>query len=494
MKTIMPVVLGIALLAAIGYATGTWYLGGQAELATGEVFRQMERIPYLKIVKRVYRRGVFSSEETVTFELFGDVSKFIDQAQKQRVASSEDAEAPGSPFKAFQLTLRSHIRHGPLPDGRTFAAAMTDSELDLDEKFRPAVSPAAGHQKLLRAHTIYRFDGDGESILTSPPFALSLPGAGADAAGRLSWEGLRATIVFSRDLGSYAVSGEAPKLEVAGKGARMMIAGMRFNTESKRIFEDEPFFHAGKQKFSIAQASVEGPGMGNANVLLKQVSYDVNIPINGEFIDIVAEVGVQDVLLGGDNFGPAHYDVTLKHLHARTFAQLQRAIMKMYSDAATTEAKSPSEILGPLAKPAMVLLEFNPEISLDRISFKSKQGDVLVAARARFTGVKPEDFRQPPVLFAKLDASADILLPESLLMAPWGITAESPEAVQVRRRQFAALAESGYVQRDGAMARSKLEFSKGQFVVNGKLFDPQVMQTRTHHTVRPARQHAPIQR
>ena len=492
MKTIMPVVLGSALLAAIGYATATWYLGGQAELAAGEAFRQMERIPHLKIVKRDYRRGVFSSEETVTFELFGDVSKIIDQAHKQRVAAS--AEAPDSPFKALEFTMRSHIRHGPLPDGRTIAAAAADSELDVEEKFKPVLAPGAGHQKLLRAHTIYRFDGEGESLVTSPPFVISLPGAGADAIGRLSWEGLRATIVFSRDLRSYAISGEAPKFEVAGKGARMMIAGMRFDTESKRIFEDEPFFHGGKQKFSVAQASFEGPGMGNANVLLKQISYDVNIPINGEFIDIVAEIGVKDVLVGSDNFGPAHYDVTLKHLHARTFAQLQRTIVKMYSDAATTEARSPGEILGPLAKPAMMLLEFDPEISLDRISFKSKQGDVLVAARARFTGVKPEDFSQPAVLFAKLDASADILLPESLLMAPWGITAESAQAVQMRRRQFAALAESGYVQLDGAMARSKLEFSKGQFVVNGKPFDPQVMQTRTHHAARPARQHSAIQR
>ena len=169
MKTIMPVVLGSALLAAIGYATATWYLGGQAELAAGEAFRQMERIPHLKIVKRDYRRGVFSSEETVTFELFGDVSKIIEQAHKQRVATS--AEAPGSPFKALEFTMRSHIRHGPLPDGRTIAAAAADSELDVEEKFRPVLAPGAGHQKLLRAHTIYRFDGEGESLVTSPPFS-----------------------------------------------------------------------------------------------------------------------------------------------------------------------------------------------------------------------------------------------------------------------------------------------------------------------------------
>ena len=87
-------------------------------------------------------------------------------------------------------------------------------------------------------------------------------------------------------------------------------------------------------------------------------------------------------------------------------------------------------------------------------------------ARAKFNDVKPEDFRQPLVLVAKLDASADISLPEGLLMIPFGIKADSAEAAQMqmamRQKQIAALAEQGYIQRDGAMIRSRLEFRNGQ--------------------------------
>lgn len=484
MKKILSILLAAVLLVVLAYSASAWYLGRQVELAVNEPYKQVGSVPYIKIVKREYRRGVFSSEETVTFELFGDLLRFMEQAQKRSAAGNPEAATPsGEPFKPIQLTVQSHIKHGPLPDGKIFAAAIVDSELEADERFKPALAKVLGDKKLLTAHTVYRYEGDGESIVTSPAFVTTIQRAGSDPSVQLSWEGVKANIRFTKDFASYTMQGEAPKLEVAGgKGVHMVVAGMRFDMESKRIFEDEPLLHSGKQRFTVAQASIDGPGMGGKPFLLKQISYDVNVPVNGEFIDIVAKVAVQDALVGETNFGPAHYDFSLKRLHARTFAQLYRAMMKMYSDPAAFNAgENPAAAFGPLAKPALKLLEYNPEISLDRISFKSPQGEVLVAARAKFNDIKPEDFKQPPILMAKLDASADISLPEGLLMMPLGIKADSAEAAQtqmaMRQKQIAAFAEQGYIQRDGTMVRSRLEFRNGQFTINGKPFDPRAMQT-----------------
>jgi uncharacterized protein YdgA (DUF945 family) len=121
--------------------------------------------------------------------------------------------------------------------------------------------------------------------------------------------------------------------------------------------------------------------MGDKPFLLKQATYDVDISVNGEFIDIVARLGVKDVLVGETNFGPANCDFSLKRLHACTVAQFNRAMMKMYSDAAALNAGAdPAAVFGPLAKPAMQLLEYNSEIGLDRVSFKSPRGDLVIAA------------------------------------------------------------------------------------------------------------------
>ncbi len=484
MKKILAVLVVAGLVIIAAYSASAWYLGRQVELAVSEPYKQLESVPYVKIVKREYRRGIFTSDETVTLELFGNLTQFIEQSQRQNAARSPEA-TPAEPFKPIRFTVRSRIKHGPLADGKDVAAAAVDSELEVDERFKPALAKVLGDRKMLTAHTIYHFDGDGESAVTSPAFVTAIPGDGASPPDRLSWGGVNATVRFAKEFASYTMQGEAPKLEVeGGKGVHMVVEGMRFDMLSKRVFDDEPLLHAGKQKFTIAQARIDGPMLANDVVVVTQFAYDVNAPINGEFIDVVARIGVQDARFGESNYGPAHFDMSVKRLHARTLAQLQRAMLKMYSDPAAfaADAKNPGAAFGPLAQPALVLLGHNPEISLDRVSFKTPQGEVLLAARAKFNDIKPDDLKQPPVLIAKLDASADISFPEGLLMVPYGIKPDSAEAMQaqmqMRGKQIAALVEQGYIRREGGMVASRLEFRNGQFTVNGKPFDPQSLRVQ----------------
>ena len=479
MKTIVRIVLVLVLLGAAAYSAGAWYLGGQAELAVNEPYKQIESIPYVKVVNREFRRGVFSSDETVTFELFGNMAKFIEQAQKRRPAG-DTAAAPGATFLPFRVTVHSHIKHGPLPDGKTIAAAIVDSEVDVDDRFKPALAKVLGERKVITAHSVYDYEGNGESVVTSPAFVFT---PGADANERLSWEGVTANVHFIKGLAGVAMQGNAPKLEIVGKGAHVVVAGMKFEADSKRIFDDEPLLYAGKQKFTIAQISVDGQALAGKALLLKQLSYDVQVPVNGEFMDLLAKIGVQDILVGQDNFGPAHYDFSLKHLHGRTYAEMNRVMMKTFSDPEAMAAAGKSgDGFGPMMPQVLKLLEYNPELSLDRLSFKLPQGEVLIAARARFIDVKPEDLKQPPVLLAKLDASADIALPEGLLMLPFAMKADSVEAMQAqmqsRQQQIGTLVAQGYIERDGAMVKSKLEFRGGRLTVNGKPFDPRALQPR----------------
>ena len=490
MKRLLRISCVLLLVLAITYPAAAWYLGTQAEAAMNGPYGQIGSLPYLKVVKREYRRGVFSSDDTTIVELFGGMPGFLaDPPEKQKVAATPDDPAPA--VRPFTLTVRSHIRHGPFPDGKVFAAAIVDSELDIDERIRPDLAKVLGAAKVLTAQTVYGYGADGESLITSPPFTLALPGAGADSPGRLAWEGITATIRFTKNLESYTTTATAPKLEIAGQDAHIVIAQLRFATEGKRIFDEEPLLYSGKQQVAIEQVAIEGRGMWGKPVVLNGLSYDVHIPVTGEFIDILAKIGIRDVIIGESNFGPAHYDISLKRLHARSVAQLQRAMVKLYSDPAAMEGTTtPAEGFAPLANPTMKLLEFNPEVSVDRISFNSPNGEVLIAARAKFEGIKAEDFGKPEVFMAKLRASADIALPEALLMVPWGIKADSAEAEQLqtdsRQKQFAALAEQGYIRHEGAMVRSKIEFSSGQLTINGKPFDPSIMPERASTKAPPA--------
>ncbi|MEO8156608.1 MAG: YdgA family protein [Betaproteobacteria bacterium] len=492
MKKILLILLAVALILILAYPTSAWYVGRQAEAIAGQPYRQVESMPYIKIIKREYKRGIFSAEETVTFELFGDLARFMEQSQQRNAAAIPDAVAPAAqPFKPLQVTVRSHVRHGPLPDGRQLAAAFVDSELEVDERFKPALAKVLGDRKLLTAHTVYGFDGEGESTFISPAFVTTLAQDGAAAPLQVSWEGIKARLSFTREMASYTMQGEAPKLDIAGgKGMHLMLTGMRLDAEGRRIFDDEPLLQAGRQRFTIAQASIDGPAMGDKSIVLKQISYDVNMPLDGEYLDIVAKIAVQDALMGDSNYGPAHYDFSMKRLHARTFAQLHRAMLNMYANPAATGAGSnPAPAFAGLSKPALKLLEYNPEVSLDRLSFRTAQGEVLVAARGKLIDIKAEDFQQPALLMAKLDASADIALPEGLLLTPPGMKADSEEAalmqLSTRQKQIDALVEQGYAVRAGAIVKTKLEFRNGQLIVNGKPFDPRALQAPAVAPVAP---------
>ena len=285
------------------------------------------------------------------------------------------------------------------------------------------------------------------------------------------------------------MAGDAPKLEVFdGKGVTVVMTGLRFEGEQKRIFDDEPLLYAGTQRFTLAQMSVTDKNGTVAPVLFKQVAYDIAMPVNGEFIDMVAKMGAEGVQIGEQNYGPAHYDFSLKHLHARTTAKLYRAMMKMYSDPAMLAAAgSPATALAPLAEPGLELLKHNPEFRIDRLSFRTPQGEAAVSASARLKDAKPEDLANPMMLIAKLEAGADLSLPESLLgnMSGGAMHAAGEDAkpdpemaamqAQMIEQQLAGFAGQGYITRANGLVRSKIEFRDGQLTVNGKPFNPMAM-------------------
>lgn len=474
----------IALLVAIpviAYPAAAWLLGRQVESALGEQYKQMESLPYLKVVKREYQRGVYSADETVTFEAFGDMFRALSAAQADESAeNAEDGAQPRPPLKPLQFTLRTHYKHGPFPGGSSLAAAVADSELELGEGFDAA--SVLGDKKPMTAHTIYGFSGGGSSEVSSPAFAASLPNAQSGSTTRLAWEGVTAKIDFSKHLARYTLQATAPKLEIQDSaGPRIVMSGMKLEGDNTRIFDDEPLLYAGTQRFTLEQFSIEGEASQEQPVLLKRLSYDVNAPVNGDFLDLTAKMGAESLLVAGQDYGPAHYDFSFKHLHARTVAQLYRAMLQVYSDpAALATPERAATALAPLSAPALELLKHAPEFSIDRISFKSAHGEAMMSASAKLNDVKPEDVANPFMLIGKLEASADLALPEGLLINA-SATKPDPEDEyaqrqgEMRQQQLTAYAEQGYVTREGGTVKSKVEFRNGQLTVNGKPFNPMAM-------------------
>lgn len=454
----------VAAAVALAYPVSAWYLGGRVETALNEQYAQLADVPYLRVVERKYDRGIFSATETVTFEV---------PHPRPAGASDEEAAAPAEPLR---LTVRTAIKHGPLPGFSTVAAAVADSELVLGESTLKEIASVLGDRKPLELHTVYRFDGGGNATLTSPAFTTNLPDPESGASNRIAWDGIKATIDFSAGMKHYTLQGSAPKLEIEDDSVLLQLTGLALEGNQQRVFDDDALLYAGNQKFTVAELRVQpkaGAEEPTSPILIQQVAYDIDAPVSGEFLDIAARIGAEVVQIGDQNYGPAHYDLSLKHLHARTTAKLYRELMKTYGDPTlATTGDAATAALATLSGPALELLSHAPEISLDRVSFNSPHGEARMAARFKFADIKPEDFSNAFALIGKLDASAEAALPLGLL-ATWqaGDGSNARKTAQFEH-QLAGLTAQGYVTQEGGMVKSALLFRQGQLTINGKPFNP----------------------
>lgn len=464
-----PTKIATALVAiALIYPAATWFSGQRIQAVLDEHYADMKSHPSLKVSERTYERGVFSSTEKVSFEM------------AMPVAAEDGTVQAGEPLR---MTISSRIQHGPVPGFETLAAAMLDSEVVLEGEVGAALRESLGGKAPLVARTVVKFDGGGHSAMTSPAFELAVPD-GTGQALRIGFSGLKADIDFSAGMRSYTMKGTADGLSMEDPDMLIKLSGLVFDADQHRLFDDEAWLYAGKQRATVAsmkaEAKEEGE-LGDTRFELERLSYDIDMPGKGEYLDIKALMGTEVLRVADVDYGPAHYDFSIKHLHGRTLMDLYRKLLEISGDPAqlAQQTEDPAALFAPLAGPAMTLLAHDPEFSIDRISFTSPHGTAALSAEVSLKGVQPDELSNPLMLLAKLRASADLSVPQGLLLAFASNEAEDPEeadfAAAQLQQQLELLEAQGYLQRQGDQVKTSAAFSQGQLTVNGRPFNPLAM-------------------
>ncbi|WP_018413297.1 YdgA family protein [Methyloversatilis thermotolerans] len=473
-----------ALVVALplAYAGASWHLGQRIEASHDKQAAQYASgLPNVKLIKREYQRGVFSSTETVTMELMGDVARAM-------------ADAGQAGMKPLLLTVRTDIRHGPWLGGGLFDAGLARSELVLEGEAAQAVRKVFGDNKPLSVRTVYHFAGGGHSDVDSPAFKWDIASEDPADALQIAWDGLHLEVDFEEGMTRYTMKGQAPRLELSdAAGGRAVIAGMALSGEQARLFDDEPLLYSGSQRFTIDSISVSDPDGRLPRMDAAKLVYGVDITRDGDFIDGVARIASERMKVQDHDYGPAHYDFSMRHLHARTAARLYRGFLEATSDPATMNDPAALQArMGTLMGPAIELLGHAPVLSIDRLSFSTPEGPASLNARVSLSGVTPDDFANPLGLLARLDASGALSLPENLVRGllversraqVLQIVGEDADPDEVNayaqsqyEQQIAPLLERGYVTRDQGQLALRLAFAKGQLTVNDKPFDPAALQ------------------
>ena len=360
----------------------------------------------------------------------------------------------------LRITVKNHIKHGPLI-GSSILAGHADTTVEFEGPLQQTALAA------LSAQTFYDFQGGGRSTVSIPAFS-STGGEGEQIT--VSGDALEFTVNFTKNMAQYTFQGNVPRYEIttADKGG-VKLLGLKMEGKQQRIFPDAPMLYAGSQQVSLAELSID-PGTnaapdGAPKISMRELNYDVQIPVSGDFVDIIFKMGSKAFLLGEQDYGPVNYDVSLKHLPARKLAALHQKMMEaVYAEGDVSQTpQHMAQVFASMKEQWIDFLLDAPEFSLDRISFRTPEGEeAKLTASIRLDDAKAEDFANPLMLLPKIDFAADIALPVEL----FGALAERNEQIVHN------LVQQGYASVDNGLFKSKVVFKAGNPLVNDKPFNP----------------------
>jgi uncharacterized protein YdgA (DUF945 family) len=457
-----------AVVLAAGYAASSWYLGKRIETVLAEIDAQIIAQPWLRLVRHDYERGLLSARDTIVVDIPAVAFR------PDRPAGKESEEAVSASRRPLRITLRTSVRYGPLPGFGAPAVARASTVVEFDEAIEEKVKEAFGGKPAVEIRSSYGFDGGGRSAIASPPFSIAVPGRAEGSRITLSGDGLDFAVEFSRGLAQYSLRGGAPRLEgVDADGARFTLSGVTVDGAQQRLFPDEPLLYVGVQKLSIAGLEIDpGPGGKLPKLALKDFTYDAEVSVSGEYIDVVARFGAAGLSIDEQDYGPAAYDFSMKHLHARKFAVICRDLTELHANAGMLRDRERTlRALMPLFSNLGALLLEDPVLSIDRIAFRVPEGEARASASVRLPDVRAEDFVRPWLLIEKIDAEADLALPVPLVKT-LALAGKSDDERRKRAETvdgaIAGFVGKGYAAVDDGILRSRLAFRDGSLTANGR--------------------------
>ena len=313
------------------------------------------------------------------------------------------------------------------------------------------------------------WSGGGTTTVNSPAANVSLQ----QGATTLDWRGLQGKVDFTKDMASYRADVSSAGLEIVGgpKKETMKIGAMQIQSDKKRL-GDSAFLYAGKDNGTIKEMSFSSTADPSKAFALKDISYVGDMSEASGFVNMIAKMGAKNFAIGAETYGAAHYDFSIKHLHAATLEKLIKSFGEFYSG----KHKTPEEIMAASMAPwknyGPEMLKHNPEFIIDRISFTTPEGEALLKANIKIPGATAEDVANPMTLIPKIDASADFALPEALVAKLAGAGKQTDEekaaAAEMMQQQLQSAEQQGYIIRADKMIKTHFEWKNGKGMVNGK--------------------------
>ncbi|MGH8261698.1 MAG: YdgA family protein [Steroidobacteraceae bacterium] len=435
----------------IAYVGATWLIGIEVQSRLEQREQQtLKNAPYLVLLHREYRRGVFGATEQATYALrgpFGGLGRMIPVVD----AGSQ-----------IQFTVRNTIRHGPLPGLRTVALATLDTQVIPPPALARRLSAVAGGRTLLTIRTRLGWTGGTATTISSPAFHARL-----DDGAVLSSSGFEATFEVARGQASWRGHGSSAGFSAQGSRGRFALGGLSFDADRRRLAD--PLYVG---DFHLKIAGLQFQGDKGPPVLMNGLALASGSAAHGEYIDSGAEFTAGEIKAANVTLSHVAYTVRLEHLQTASLAALTVALRDAQANATPgLPASSAGAVRDALERYGIELLVHDPVIEIPRLELAMPEGSFSLQARLAAHGLRREDMSGPAMmagLVSRLEGTAAVRIDAALLAK---LVSESPRGPALSA-QLDALQRQGYLKREGAAWTAQIAYGSGKLTINGVAYPP----------------------
>lgn len=476
--------VALVVAIAVAYPAASWYTGKRVEAEIASNKDQTAYPPYFKIVKQDYQRGVFSSEQDITLEL--DFAKFpsskkpgLPGAEAESLAGNDHppsgdadvmqtakADNYGEDRQALQVRVINHIKHGPLPGFTGFGAARIQTEFVLDDVDQAKLTKLFGNAKAVEITTRLGYAGGGHLSVSSPAITTETE----KDHDKVAWQGIKLEMDFAKNYSSLSMSANAPGLTVDSvDGQSFKLGAVSLKAEMTRAYPTGAPLFLGKSEMGVESINFVGKPETKTSFLLDQIKISSDADMKDDLIAMAVKAGIGKMKIKDDEFSEIHYDYGASRIHGPSFAKFIEAYSKMAGN-----PDKAAELKAVWDEVAPILLQKEPEITLERLSVVTADGEAKLTGNAKIVGASAADLANPMMLISKVKSNLDVTLTDSLVAKFGSASQKDPEmqkmAMENMNRQISAFVDQGYINRNGKLLTSKLEWQQGHFTVNGKPF------------------------
>jgi len=384
-------------------------------------------VPFLSISQREFHGGWFNSELDVTFELFSGL-------------------LPGRGDGVPRLTVHNDIRHGPILGSGIGLARVKSHVVITDAEMRRELEKIFGDDQPFDINTVIGFSGGARTVVSSDASMYETK------EDKFDWDALKLVIDSSSDGGAFTIDGSWPRFESkSSNGSSVAVRGMRMTGSGKRIVGD---LFDSDVEFAVEEMRLEE---AEKVVSFEKLHYVASTDQKGDFLDMGFRLGSGAIKANTVNLREAHYDLTIRHVHAASFDKVMSAMKASFGDTKNVSSNFQSN-KDAENRDVLEFLKHDPELAIDRIAIATEEGEGIIKGTIRLRGVTLEDLQASGLgLLTKVVADIDVDISEAMLAKLAGST-ESADGV----------VHEGLAERKDGHLVSKILFQDGKLTINGK--------------------------